>query len=561
MAKAKVSSEVSSAEIPAEGHVMHISKKEMREYFRVFPEERAKRAAAQAKRLHIRQEEAASRKREEEMILGPLEARLGIRADKPLSEGAAIEADESEVILSSIEEDSETLDDESDAFRDTYIYSIRGQVALRRKLDKWRKMYMSSLDLQRSGSFDEYVEKEGEKLIHESRKLVVKSRIRKFNKKNPGYDVKTYQEKKETDDKLYREVDMFIQANYEKLASYNTLEQKEQKLVFGRFWLLMQQNGVPNARRKDAEKLFLMIVGDVVFEAVTINTDYQRSYKWMIENANVEMSEEEWERRRQKAIMKNAEGELKEVLQEQTLKPVYTYNPLKAAPSLGYSSISEVARSGGVNFRPASGKGRDVYEVDFPYIREREARVYLRVIYPKGKEGKIDDAIFVLQDPYADKNAKRSGGIEQKAAEAVPTREVKAADIPRAMNILMLDYIMNKGVRTTEAVSGNPGINDVINDEEMVYMAERLFGFRLDDGKRHITEIELNLFKRFISVVIRDDGKTSLQDRVKRVRRELLAQDAVLPYFRETLKAPGSVTKTLDEVIEETKMRREGRFK
>jgi hypothetical protein len=540
------------------GETPRISSERFREYLRkVSPEALERRHKRQERMIHLRRQEDVSRREENEYVLGPLEARLGISKKNAPREGNILDEKEQEAVLRAIEESG---DADPDELRETFVYSLKSQEIFKEQYAKWQSVYLSDPRLQSQMTFEDYVHEQGIRFIRENRKLLIRSRVNRFNKMRVLPSGRTEEQRRETDEKIYREIDMFVQANYDKMASYSTLDDKDKDVLFAKFWLRMQENGVDIGDRKKVRELFLLIVGDVEYEAIAIQ-DYDATYTEMSQNVSLNLSNEEWEERRFHALRKKAKGQLQEVAQEQ--KPVQAkYTPVNYMQTSSYYSVSEVAHQSGVNLRPAAGKGENVYEVVFPQITDKTFRPLLRIVYPKGKAGKVDDAVFVLQEPWTDKDSKTGRPIEAGAGnESVPTREYRPNEMHRAMNVLMLDYIMNKGIRTTEEVAGNPGINDIIKDNDMVYMAERLFGFRLDDEKKRILEPEIQLFRRFISVLIRSDGKTSLEQRVLKVKKEVLVNDSMIPYFRETLGTEGAKTKTLDECIEETKARREGRIK
>jgi hypothetical protein len=335
------------------------------------------------------------------------------------------------------------------------------------------------------------------------------------------------------------------------MVSYASLKPVEQKALLAKFRLVLKTNGFEEVKDSDVQELFDALAGDLEFEVLAVQ-EYEATYEEMIDMAGQNLSDEEWKERRQKALKKNAKGEIQEYMKQQD-QPTYAYVPNDVGPIRpSYETVNDVAHASGVNLHPVEGKGSDVYYVDFPTIKDKEFMPMLKIVYPAGSKN-VKDAVFVIETPYADKDSAKASPIDRQ-----PTQQFKADSVPRAVNTLILDYLLNRGVRTVVPGKGEVGVNDIIDDHTMVHFAERLFGFQLNE--KPILDPQINLYKAFLRVLLRDDQSSSLQDRVKKVRTIIDSDDMVV-YFRESLMARGSSALTLDAVIEDAKMRREGKLK
>jgi hypothetical protein len=529
-----------------------ISRENLERFFRRPTREALqKRRKIQEQYLRIRQEEAADRKKEEP-LLATMEVELGMRQSNKPVENDVLDDKERDALSAAIEGAGESDPDE---LRETFIYSLKGQNVFREQYAIWQEQYLANHSFQARMTLEDFVRERGIRFIKANRKLIVRSRTKGFMDVAGKGKYQSVEERRDASAKVYREMDMFIQANYDQLASFSSLDAQAQKRLFGRFRVRIEnaakQNGIDHLSPGQVEEFFKLLTGDLEYETIALQ-DYDCTYGVMMRSAGEEVGEEEWENMRRQALEKNAKGELKEYLQQQA-QPLYTGPVVKnAAPEYSFSSVNDVAHASGVNLRPADPKEKDLYYIDFPTIKDEKYPFMMKVVYPKGSTD-VNDARFVIQEPWSDKDAPEKGA----PLHGKITRTFKPSEVPRAINALILDYVLNRGIVMTDQVNGEPGVNGIIEDDRMVFMAEKLFGFSLDE--KRVLEPQINIFKRFLTVLLRDD-QTALETRVKKITVKL-NEDAFLPYFREVLMAPGSAAKTLDDVIEEAELRREGEIK
>ena len=462
-------------------------------------------------------------------------------------EETSLNEDQKNILRKSIEE----VEKEDKLAVREIMRSLNVQESFKEQYKNWKEAYDASPDLQKKyPEFNDYAKEQGILFIKQMRHTVTEVRLRAAYDKHADKQGLNEDQQEEAKDRLYKSVDMYIQAHRQEMVVYGSLDEVRQKDLYAKFSEIMKQNGFADVDPVVIREIFDIMVGDLQYEVLVIQ-EYEATYEEFVEMAPLNLSDEEWEERRQKALKKNAKDELKEYLNQQ-VQPVYAYLPLEAGPPVSFSSIKEVANASGVNLRPAEGKGENVFYVNFPAIKDRKFMPLLKVIYPKGSNN-INDAIFVFEEPWADKDSAKGPLIEE-----TPTREFSAVDVPMAVNALILDYILNEGIKTKVPVKGDTGVNDIISDQNMIHVAERLFGFGLRE--KRILDREIDLYRRFLTIVLRDDGKSSLQDRFKKVRN-VIDNDSLLPYFKEAMNSKGAVGKTLDKIIEEAKDRMAGKIK
>jgi hypothetical protein len=557
MAKENVSSE-RSAQVEKSGVRQRLSREQIEQYFRhKTPEEREKINKRHERFADIRGREAKDRKKEEEQVLHFLENSLGIKHEPSVEDNQVLSEKESEALLSAIKEMG---DDKPEEVMETFMSSLRNQKIFKEQFKIWEEQYSKNPDLRAKMSLEDFVRESGVRFIKENRKLIVRSQSDSFVdkiSKGKGIDDKR---KKDLCVAVYGDIDMFIQSNFDQMASYGTLDSKSQKKLLSKFKMRVggsaERNGVSIKDYKEVENLFKLLVADLAYEAVAVK-QYSDFSGEMIDNVDLDLTDDEWEEEIQSALEKNAKGELKEYLQKQQDKtgannPSANIPRVSSAPEIRFSSVNDVAHKAGVNLRE-DDKEKGLYYIDSPLIKGEKLPFKLRIVYQKGSTD-INDARFVVQDPWLDKDSPRKGD----EIDGIPTKVFRAGKVTIAINTLVLDYTLNKGLITESAGSGERGVNDIITDRTMSFMAGRLFGFKLNE--KNISEVDIDLYKRFLTVLLRDDKKSSLEDRVKRVK-DLFKDDALIPYIKQSLLAKGASAKTLDSLIEESNMRRDGEIK
>lgn len=499
--------------------------------------------------------EEASRKAEER-TLETMEIALGLRP--PTEEAKGLSDEEQQTVEESFDELKKEGSNETDieAVRDATMGSLRVQKFYKQHYEQWKLQYEKLCDkdpgFALKKTMHEYLKEQGIQFIKASGKELIHKSNQDFYKQKSGKDKSkvTKEELKQFDQKI----DTYVKINREKLTAYYSLEPVEQNKLFAAFRGVLLSADV-KVTEAEAKKFFEELVGHIEYEYLAIS-DYESTSDDMCDAAEMNYSDEEWEQVRQKALKKNAKGELQEYMQQQK-SPLPDFSAPAGSPDgslseSAYKSVTDVAHSSGVNLKAAPEKGNNVYYLDFPTIKDKRFVPLLKVVFPPGVTD-VNKARFYIEQPWADKDAQKAQPIDKQ-----PTLSYSAQEVPLAVNMMILDYLLNKGIPLKSSPTEALGPNDMLRDDDMIHMAERLFGFKLNE-KRMLDE-HVSLYKHFLTVLLRDDQKTSLQERIKKARLAV-DNDGLIPYLRKALKSEGSVVKTLDELIDEAKLDQQGKKK
>jgi hypothetical protein len=503
----------------------------------------------------MRRVEEASRKAEER-ALETMEIALGLRP--PNEEAKGLSDEEQQTVEESFDELKKEGSDETDieAVRDATMGSLRVQKFYKVHYEKWKLEYEKLCDKDPSfalkKTMHEYLKEQGILFIKASAKEIIRKSSEDFYKQKSGKDKDKVSKAELTD--FDQKISTYVKINREKLTAYYSLEPAEQNKLFVAFRGVLVAAGL-KVTEAEAKKFFEELIGHIEYEYLAIS-DYESTSDDMSDVAEMNLSDDEWNAVRKKALEKNAKGELKEYLQQQK-SPTPDFGAPTPAPSdtlteSSYKSVTDVAHSSGVNLRAAPEKGNNVFYLDFPTIKDKKFAPLLKVVFPAGVTD-INKARFYIEQPWADKDAQKAQPIDKAT-----TLSYSAQEVPLAVNMMILDYLLNKGIPLKTSPTESIGPNDMLRDQDMIHMAERLFGFKLSE-KRMLDE-QFTLFKHFLTVLLRDDQKSSLQERIKQARLAV-DNDALVPYVRKALKSEGSVVKTLDELIDEAKLDQQGKKK
>lgn len=503
----------------------------------------------------MRRVEEASRKAEER-TLATMEIALGLRAPDEGAKGLSDE--EQQTVEETFDEMKKEGSNETDleAVREATMGSLRVQKFYKIHYDKWKVEYQKICDKDPGFALrmtmHEYLKEKGIQFIKASGKELIRKSNEDFYKQKSGKDKVTETELKDFNQKI----SSYVKINREKLTAYYSLEPAEQKKLYAAFSGVLVAAGL-KVTDAESKKFFEELIGHIEYEYLAIS-DYESTSDDMCDAAELNLSEEQWQMMRQKALEKNAKGELQEYLQQQKA-PLPDFGAAGALPDYNalsessYKSVTDVAHSSGVNLRPAPGKGNNVFYLDFPTIKDKKFAPLLKVVFPPGVTD-INKARFYIEQPWADKDAESKAQPIDKQT----TISYSAAEVPLAINMMILDYLLNKGIPLKSSPTESIGPNDMLKDQDMIHMAERLFGFKLSE--RRMLDEQFTLFKHFLTVLLRDDQKSSLQERIKKAR-VAIDNDGLIPFIRKALKSEGSVVKTLDELIAEAKLDQQGKKK
>jgi hypothetical protein len=540
--------------VPVQGHEQpYIGQDRFKEFFEapVSPEYRRKRDVQMDRIRTIKKREHASRKLDESLIR-TYERVLGISKVKRDETVYVLSEEQKQELKTAITESGESKV-EQDAIREYFMRSLKEQERFVSLHDKWHKEWEADKDPEKP-DFKEFARKKGLEYIKEYAREMRNQRLDVFFDENKDKEGMA-DEQVEVERKKFREaLDMYFQANGVALAGLKSLDDKDQadqkKVLLDAFIKRMTENGFEKIEKAKLEALFNQFVGDFEYEYASYE-EYEATYADMVDMVGLNLTPEEWEARRQKALKKNAQGELKEYLQQQAM-PVYA-GTYEAAPAV-FGSIREVENACGVHFDPVSGTP-DTYRITAPAVTDRAFAPIMKIVYDPPEKRTMENAVFLIQQRWQDEDARNTSEV----INGIPTVPYKPKDAVRGVTLAILNHVINKKINAALPENAKQGTNRLIREDMMVHLAERLLvPFRV--GDRPIREDEVNMFQRFMEVVLRDDPNTenrSLQARTKNAM-DMVDRDGDLAYLQEIFSSPGSTVRTLSKLEGEIALMRGG---
>jgi len=533
----------------------HIGQDRFKEFFEepVSPEFRKKRDAQMDRIRTIKKREYASRSVEKRQIR-TYEIALGISTVKRTETISILSDDQKQELRTAIMESGQSAV-EQDAIREYFMRSLKEQDKFISLHDTWHKEWEDDKDPEKP-DFKEFARKKGLEYIKEYAKQMRMQRADVFFDENRDKEGLT-NEQLEVERKNFSEVlDMYFQANGVALAELNSLDDKVQaqqrKVLLDSFIKRMNENGFEKIDKAKLEALFDLFVGDFEYEYAAYE-EYEATYGDLVDMVGLKLTPKEWEDRRQKALNKNARGELKEYLQQQTTT---VHTGTHEAPHSTYGSIGEVANACKVHFEYI---GPDTYRINAPAVADNSFSPLMHIVYdPPPASRTMEHASFAIQQPWQDEDAKGKG----ETVNGVTSITYRPEEAIRGVNIAILDHVMNKRINADVPENAKQGTNRLIREDLMVHFAERILTpFRV--GDRPLKEEELNTYQRFMEVVLRDDADTELNSLQKRVKKtwEMVDRDGDLPFLQEIFSKEGGKVRTLSKLEEEIALRRGGKQK
>jgi hypothetical protein len=498
--------------------------------------------------------EAVVHTAEMEMVEKKTDLALGLR--EPRNEFRFLSEKELTGLQSSIYgyNKDKKVDTDAKDLDEAFMGSLKNQENYKAHYQRWEIEYQQKSQkdskFAEKTTFDDYIRECGIAFIKANARLIMRKGSQDFYDsnipKNENGSVKESQEKRY---KFSKAVDVFVDANNIDLTGYSGLTPEERDALLQKFTVVLTAQGFDKLTKPQIVKFLEELAGHMEYQYLAI-LEYEGTCKEMSAMAKLDLTPEQWEERRQRALKKNAIYELQETLQQPKV-PVYApAGPEK--PTSSFVSVQEVANTSGVHLTPEPGKGKNVYSVDFPVLKDSKFRPLVRIVYPKGVTD-INKAKFLIEEFGADPDAHLAKPIGEDRKDG--TKEYKPADVLLAMNRLILNYVLKKRLNLVIPANTKETPDTVFRNDMRVHFAERLLGFQLTD--KRLLETNVTDYEKFLVVLMRADGKTSLDDRVKQAG-VVLDEDGLLPYVRDALKAEGSTAKTFGTIVEEAKLLRAG---
>lgn len=403
---------------------------------------------------------------------------------------------------------------------------------------RWKSDWDGSPTLQQKyPDFKKYALEQGKKFIEARRNELIASRFRRFqNDSMPkgGTDAERKAKLKEMSKKAL----VFFKDHEDELLEYSSLEASDPKRqqLFQKFII---ETGLQGANIAAAHQLFEEIIGDieVSFTAekkleARNNKMVNRAQKAVDEDA--EIDENDWNAMLEASL--KDDPFFKEIMQQQQAA---TYHPDGAegvSPRPQLDTVQAVAMQAGgllvMGYDPAT----DTYKVKYP----DSTLITTMKIVPKPGSKSFEDATFIFINQYADKSKGNQVAFDSKTLRS-------------GCNQMFLDYLMNDWIDHNKT-SPNFSANDILVDEKMSSMAQRLYGRNLNEVV--LTRNMRDVFTRFMEVLMKGDSAAtaygdlgSFAERVK-IMDTVLADPQYAGELRREFANVASTTWTVSTLLE-----------
>lgn len=516
---------------------MRITESQLNMFFdRVSPEMKKKHAEARRKAARNVMIEEGERKAE----LAKLNEDLQI--EEPDKE--VFTEEEREALMISIRSYRES-EGGTEGFEDmcqAHMRSLRARKLFKSRFSAWEAGFKrehpdiaAKEDYKDSPEFQMYIRERGAEFIKETRKIIVEDTTGSFIKNNRE-DI-TEEEAKAKNAELGGGINAFIDENYNDLLSD---DEEIKKGTYEKFKKMMDGYGYGDIDEVKIKALFEKVITTVVFQYLSTE-EFSEQSAIMVDNVDVEMTDEEWEEMLNAATEKKYR-ELEEKIREDRTVAVSAGGISITTSDGTYKSIEDFGRSSGVVFRPVPGR-EDQYYVDSDKIDDKSRLPVVR----------IRNGYFEMEIMYADKNEKYDGDTINNH----PSKKYGYSNFREAINRQLLDYQLNvrAQVKQTESVRENP--NEVINDRQMQRLAVSLFGFGLNE--RTLSKQHLEGFSRLCRVIMKDDGDPMAVRLDKMII--FMSNRSNADVIRRILKNDGSKVHNVKGLIEYARQIRMGKMK
>lgn len=393
--------------------------------------------------------------------------------------------------------------------------------------------------------------------LETERNRLIRVRTAAFYDDNAAEDGLSGKMKDEKKEIFYNGVEEYIKQYGDELVELDSFPKEKQAvrrhLLLLQFKLLLDKNGFKDLKKEQGENLFDEIIGDLKYEQAK-KEEYDITVSAMDKAVEEGITdEEEFEKRRQQALLDEA-AKKKEAPVESPSLAVSAGTSVGNAPEKSYGNINEIAKDSWVHFDPVDPvRSPNLYTVRFNF--DKTFLPQLKVVYdPADPKKDINNASFILEDPWADKESPNKGNPFSDSS----SMKFKAVDMVGGINTLILDYVMNKKLLVKMPEASKEGPNDIITDAVMVRFARRIFP---DGVKKPLTDERIKLFERLMTVVLKDNPPNydTLLSRVDKMSR-LLERDDLLGYVQGIFRNEASGMWTMDMLVKEIDRRSSGKI-
>ncbi len=472
---------------------LKISESQLRLFFgHVSPEEQERHAKMRRDAANNIMIESAERNVE----LAEISSELGIEEEG----GEVLSEDEKNALRSAIRSYRETENSTVDygEMCQGFMRSLRARSLFKAKFKQWESEFSKEQpeiagreNFRNTGEFRLFIQERGVAFIKENRRLIVEDSVEALVINNEE-EVQGEDRRKEKVATLSSAINDFIDQNGSDILSDDKTVNEE---TYKKFQQLMMDKGYDNIDEAKIKAFFDKMVITVAFEYLSVE-EYRVLSGKMIDNVDEPMSDERWEEMLNRAAQ-DRYNELEEAVSEATNTSNfgnYTGSIITADGS--FSSIEELGSARGVVLKRVPGSDTDYY-VDSDQITDKNYMPILRM---------GDNNDFYMQIVFPDQTA---GQYDGALIDGRPSKRYGYASLQEAINRQLLDYKLNTVSRLSQVASGRENPNELLYDARMQELAERLFGFRLNE--KQLTKDQLNRFGRMCLILSRE-GEMKVRD-------------------------------------------------
>jgi|GEM_PF-6451809 len=440
-----------------------------------------------------------------------------------------------ETVRQFVNEDGSTAEDKESLCRTLTEVVFQPKVFLPH-YKQWKLEWESTPSIKsKFPDFKKYVLEQGKAFIKEQRNTLIKAYLEKFQKNSMPKSGTEEQQKTKLDD-IQKKTLKFVDAHQDELLKYSTLDESDPKreVLFKKF---VQEAGISDGEIVAARELFEDIV-NAIGAAYVSQTKYDAVHGEMADVAQdavdhgTEINKANWDKVLNKKLKQSFPPE---VIQQQQTNVVYQA-PEDVGNTIKLSSVKDVINQAGgltiMDYDPVT----KTYTLRYP--NNTEFLTTMKII-PKPGSASLDDATFVFEDKYADKN---------KGNEVRLTSQ----NLRGGCNLIFLKYLANGSIPYRNA-DPNFSVNDTLKDAMVSSMFQRLFSRDLNDMV--LTPNLRNVSSRFLEVLMKGDETNTDYGNLGSFEKRVQIMDTVLnnpiyagKLFREFQKM-GSVTFTVSTLL------------
>lgn len=300
----------------------------------------------------------------------------------------------------------------------------------------------------------------------------------------------------------------------------------ELKNLYNEFKALFTPEELEGIKDKAILDLFEDIVTNVIFEHLSLE-EMDVISDTMLKYVNSDISKEDWDKLLQKTLEERAKGDLKKHIEQ-----VAQYASSGGGVSFSssgeqlYTDVSNMAKKCGVYLEKV---GPGVYKIRYGAFKDTSFSPTIKI--------NEDGRTFELRSQYVDKDKQ--------------TFEYGEFQYIANWQLLEHELEFNRNVQSS-SVDRSSDVNSLIDDDRMIKLAEKLFGFDL--GSKPLNKQHKMIYGRFIKVLLGDRHGT-LVERVKQFEEFIdrsPSNNSVK--LMNVLRMAGSQINTMDNLLEVASM-------